>query len=163
EGSWVIDTKALAQLGPVDRDRWTVEAGAGVIGQQLEDYLQRHGFTLGHSPSSIWCSTVGGWAAARSAGQVSSRYGVFDDLVLALRGVAPGPGIFQVGEDGEAPASWMPTLLGSEGTLGVLTRARMRIWPAPERRWFRGYRFSTVGAAIRAMRQLMQGELWPAV
>lgn len=163
EGSWVIDTKAFSELGPVDERRWTVEAGAGVNGQQLEDHLQRHGFTLGHSPSSIWCSTVGGWAAARSAGQFSSRYGVFEDMVLGLRAVAPKHGPFQVGEDGDAPDEWLPMMLGSEGTLGVLTRVRMRIWPAPETRWLRGYRFSSVAAAIRAMRRLMQGELWPAV
>lgn len=163
EGAWVVDTKAFDDLGEVDARRWTVEAGAGVNGQQLEDWLQRHGFTLGHSPSSLWCSTVGGWAAARSAGQFSSRYGVFEDMVLGLRVVSPGRGAFQVGEDGDAPPEWLPQLLGSEGTLGVMTRVRMRIWPAPETRWLRGYRFSSVSAAIRAMRRLMQGELWPSV
>jgi len=162
-GSIVIDTKALNQLDPPDEERWTVDAGAGVNGQQLEDHLNRHGFTLGHSPSSIWCSTVGGWAAARSAGQFSSKYGVFEDMVLSVRAVAPGRGAFTVGEEGDAPDEWMPLLLGSEGTLAVITRVRMRIWPIPETRWLRGYRFSDVGSALRAMRTLMQGELWPSV
>jgi len=159
----VVDTKAFTDLEPPDEERWVVEAGAGVNGQQLEDHLNRHGFTLGHSPSSIWCSTVGGWAAARSAGQFSSKYGVFEDMVLAVRAVAPGRGVFTVGEDGDAPAAWMPLLLGSEGTLAVITRVRMRIWPLPQRRWLRGYRFRDVGSALAAMRELMQGELWPSV
>jgi alkyldihydroxyacetonephosphate synthase len=163
KGSVVLDTKAFQQLSPPDEERWTVDAGAGVNGQQLEDHLNRHGFTLGHSPSSIWCSTVGGWAAARSAGQFSSKYGVFEDMVLSLTAVAPGRGVFTVGEEGDAPEAWMPLLLGSEGTLAVVTRVRMRIWPIPERRWLRGYRFRDVDAALKAMRELMQGELWPAV
>src|SRR6185503_9314904 len=102
--------------------------------------LLRRGFTLGHSPSLIACSTVGGWAAARSAGQFSSRYGTFDDMVLGLRAVAPGPGIFTVGRGGDAPPGWLDRILGSEGTLAVVTEVELRIWPAPETRWLRGYR-----------------------
>lgn len=162
-GSLVLDTKAFDEIGPLDAERWTVEAGAGVIGQHLEDWLLARGWTLGHSPSSIWCSTVGGWAAARSAGQFSSRYGVFEDMVLQLRAVAPGPGVITVGEGGDAPADWMELLLGSEGTLAVITRVRMRIWPVPRTRWLRGYRFPDVASAVSGMRRLMQGELWPSV
>lgn len=162
-GSVVLDLKALQGIGPIDEESWTVEVGAGCNGQQLEDALKRHGFTLGHSPSSIWCSTVGGWAAARSAGQFSSKYGVFEDMVLSLTAVAPGRGVFTVGEGGDAPESWMDLLLGSEGTLAVITRLKLRIQPVPATRWLRGYRFPDVATALDAMRQLMQGELWPSV
>jgi len=162
-GAWSLDTKRLRRIGPLDADRWQVEVDAGVNGQHLEDWLQARGFTLGHSPSSIWCSTVGGWGAARSAGQFSSRYGVFEDMVLSVEAVAPGRGRFRVGEGGDAPAAWLPLLLGSEGTLAVLTRFTLRVWPLPETRWLRGYRFQSVGDAIGAMRSLMQAELWPSV
>lgn len=162
-GSWVLDTKELNHLGRVDPESWSVEVGAGVIGQQLEDWLEGQGYTLGHSPSSISCSTVGGWAAARSAGQLSSRYGVFEDMVLALEAVAPGVGRFTVGQGGSAPDGWMDQLLGSEGTLAIVTRATLRVWPAPGARWLRGYRFASVSAALEAMRGLMQGELHPSV
>jgi alkyldihydroxyacetonephosphate synthase len=172
DGAWVIDTKALARIGPLDADRWTVRVQAGVNGQQLEDWLAARGFTLGHSPSSISCSTVGGWAAARSAGQFSSKYGVFEDMVLGLRAVTPGSssggptpgrGIVAVGEGEDAPAEWMDWLLGSEGTLGVVTELTLRVQPAPASRWLRGYRMSGVPEALEAMRGLMQGELHPAV
>ena len=162
-GTIVLDCKALDDIGEVDVDSWTVEAGAGVNGQLLEDHLNARGFTLGHSPSSIWCSTVGGWAAARSAGQFSSRYGVFEDMVVSLRAVSAGRGAFSVGPQGDAPASWMSLLLGSEGTLAIITSVTMRVWPLPATRWLRGYRFSDVGTALRAMRLLMQSELWPSV
>ncbi len=162
-GAVVIDTKALDAIGPLDPVRRTVEVEAGVLGQHLEDWLNARGFTLGHSPSSIWCSTVGGWAAARSAGQFSSRYGVFEDMVLQLRVATPGRGLEVVGEDGTGGDDLLGMLLGSEGTLGVVTKARLRVWPLPEKRWMRGYRFPDLASALRAMRGLMQGELWPAV
>ncbi|MFT4622903.1 MAG: alkyldihydroxyacetonephosphate synthase [Myxococcota bacterium] len=162
-GAWVVDLKGMSAIGPLDRDRWVVEVEAGVNGQQLEDWLDARGFTLGHSPSSISCSTVGGWAAARSAGQFSSRYGVFEDMVLAIEGVAPGRGVFRVGEGGDAPDSWLPLLLGSEGTLCVITRLWLRVWPKPETRWLRAYRFDGVAPALDSMRRLMQAELWPSV
>jgi alkyldihydroxyacetonephosphate synthase len=162
-GAITLDMKRFSAIGPLDPVRRTVEVEAGVLGQHLEDWLEARGFSLGHSPSSIGCSTVGGWAAARSAGQFSSRYGVFEDMVLQMRVVTPGRGAFTVGEGGDAPAEWMDQLLGSEGTLGVITRVRLRIWPQPEARWLRGYRFPDVASAVDAMRTLMQGELWPSV
>lgn len=163
EGAVVIDTKGLDRIGPLDTEAWTVRVDAGVIGQNLEDWLAERGFTLGHSPSSIGCSTVGGWAAARSAGQFSSRYGVFEDMVLGLRLATPGRGLLRFGVDGNAPAEWLDQVLGSEGTLGVVTDVTLRVYPLPQKRWLRGYAFDSVGDAIVAMRELMQGELWPAV
>jgi alkyldihydroxyacetonephosphate synthase len=170
-GAWAVDTKRLIGIGPIDETRWTIDVEAGVNGQQLEDHLQAAGFTLGHSPSSISCSSVGGWAAARSAGQFSSKYGVFEDMVLGLTAAVPQGldgsegGILRLGEhaDGVDESGLMPLFLGSEGTLGLITRLRLRIWRKPESRWLRGYRFSTVEAALRAMRRLMQAELWPSV
>lgn len=162
-GEWVLDTKALDQLGPLDRERWSVRAGAGVNGQQLEDWLQARGFTLGHSPSSIACSTVGGWAAARSAGQFSSKYGVFEDMVLGLEGVAPSTGPFRVGAGGDRPAEWLELLLGSEGTLAVLTEVEMRVWPTPAARVLGGWEMPDLPTALGVMRELMQGELHPSV
>ena len=144
-GAWVLDTKDLATIGPLDADARTVRVGAGVIGQQLEDWLQARGYTLGHSPSSISCSTVGGWAAARSAGQFSSRYGVFEDMVVALEAVAPSIGRFTLGAGGDRPDAWMDLVLGSEGTLAVITELTLRVWPAPEARLLRGYRFGGRG------------------
>jgi alkyldihydroxyacetonephosphate synthase len=163
EGSWVLDTKRLNRIEPVDEEAWTIRVGAGVNGQELEDRLAARGFTLGHSPSSISCSSVGGWAAARSAGQFSSRYGVFEDMVLGLTAVTPGRGILRIGLHGDDDPALLPLLLGSEGTLAVITEVTLRVWRSPEARWLRGYRFRTVDDALDAVRRLMQGELWPSV
>lgn len=162
QGSWVLDTKRMNRIEPVDEEAWTVRVQAGVNGQELEDRLQEQGFTLGHSPSSIACSSIGGWAAARSAGQFSSRYGVFEDMVLGLTAVSPS-GVHRLGLHGDGPAELLPLLLGSEGTLAVVTEVTLRVWRLPEARWLRGYRFRSVEDALEAVRGLMQGELWPSV
>lgn len=162
-GSVVLDTKALQGIGPLDADALTVRCQAGVNGQHLEDWLQARGFTLGHSPSSIWCSTVGGWAAARGAGQFSSYYGVFEDMVLGLTFVTPEKGIVEVGAPEGEHGHWLDQILGSEGRLGVITDLTLRVRPVPARRWLRGYRFDGVASALDAMRRLMQAELWPSV
>ncbi|MCB9666473.1 MAG: FAD-binding oxidoreductase [Alphaproteobacteria bacterium] len=167
--AWVLDTKRFDRIGEVDPETWTVEVGAGVNGQHLEDALAAAGWTCGHSPSSIGCSTVGGWAAARGAGQFSSRYGVFEDMVVGLDLVTPGEGALHLGVPGPSSPprqglpEWLPQVLGSEGTLGVITRVRLRVRPLPATRWLRGYRFPDVHTALDAMRGLMQGELWPSV
>ncbi len=87
QGGIALDLKRLEDVGAVDPDRLTVEAGAGVIGEVLERKLNAQGYTLGHFPSSIWMSTLGGWLAARSAGQLSNRYGKIEDMVLSVRAV----------------------------------------------------------------------------
>ena len=168
KGAWVVDTKALQGIGPLDTEARTVVVEAGVNGQHLEDWLGERGFTTGHSPSSIWCSTVGGWAAARGAGQFSSKYGVFEDMVLGLTVATPGRGLVRFGlgasEGAEAPpVDWLDHVLGSEGTLGVITELTLRVWPKPEKRWLRGYAVDDVPAALELMRALMQAELWPSV
>ena len=165
---WSLDLKRLAYLGDVDEATWTVEVGAGVLGQHLESALAERGWTCGHSPSSIGCSTVGGWAAARGAGQFSSRYGVFEDMVVGLDAVSPALGPFTIGLPGRhryptQPLEWLPLILGAEGQGVVLTSLRIRVWPLPRARWWRAYRFPKMDDALTAMRRVMQEELWPSV
>ena len=162
-GSVVIDTKRLMRVGPVDLERRCVQVQAGVLGQHLENTLGRQGWMVGHSPSSIACSTVGGYVAARSAGQFSSRYGVFDDMLLGARALTP-TGRIDTGiwtPDGEEDL--LPILAGSEGCLGLITDALVRVVPLPERRWLRAYAFPHIEAAWAAMRDVLQAELWPSV
>lgn len=162
ENGIVLDLKALT--GPVQliEGDGLAEAGAGWIGQSLEDELNRMGVTAGHFPSSIMCSTLGGWLAARGAGQLSTRYGKFEDRVRAMEWVYP---------DGHA--EWVELhgwgegagelLMGSEGTLGVATQVRFRVDPLPERRIFRAFAFDSVDTGIEAVRRLMQAGPTPAV
>ncbi|MES2638642.1 MAG: FAD-binding oxidoreductase [Myxococcota bacterium] len=158
-GSLVVDLKRMNRIGAIEGD--TVICQPGVLGQHLEDTLERAGRATRHSPSSIWCSTVGGWAASRSAGQFSSKYGKFEDMVLGMQVVAPagrfGTGVWAQGED------LGPWVMGAEGSLGIISELLVRTVPVPTARRFAAWRFPTVEAAWEAMRALLQADLHPAV
>ena len=162
-GALVIDTKRLDAVGEVDPDARTVKVGPGILGAHLEEALERRGWMVGHSPSSLWCSTVGGYAAARSAGHFSSRYGVFDDMLLGLRAVTPGGPVHAGVWTPPGEEDLLPVLCGSEGALGVITETLVRVQPVPERRAFRGFAFPSLEAAWEGERALMQAGLWPSV
>jgi alkyldihydroxyacetonephosphate synthase len=159
-GALSLDLKRMRRIGEPDQEG-LVRVEPGVLGQHLEDALARVGRATRHSPSSIWCSTVGGWAASRSAGQFSSRYGKFEDMLAAARMVTPrarfGIGRWAEGED------LAPWVIGSEGGLGVLSELLVRTVPLPEARRMSAWRYPSVASAWKAMRALMQGDLHPAV
>jgi alkyldihydroxyacetonephosphate synthase len=133
-----------------------------MMGVPFEESLERRGFSLGHFPSSILCSTVGGWLAARSAGQCSGRYGKIEDMVLELECVT-GTGEVLVAKTRSTGPSLVPLLVGSEGTLAVLTRASFRLHEAAKLRTFAAYEFGSTDAGWEGMRRLFQAGLRPAV
>ncbi len=164
-GGLTLDVKRLDRILGIDAEARTLEVEAGIIGETLERQLAARGWTLGHFPSSILCSSLGGFLVARSAGQCSSMYGKIEDMTLALRLVTPGVGVLETGQYApwDGGVDWTQAILGSEGTLGVVTRARLRIYPQPEARLLRGVKFPDVGAGLEAFRRIMQADLRPAV
>ncbi|MCA9673004.1 MAG: FAD-binding oxidoreductase [Myxococcales bacterium] len=160
-GGIIVDLKRMDRVLEVVTADHLVHAECGIIGQLFEEQLNRRGMTLGHFPSSIYCSTLGGWLAARSAGQLSSLYGKIEDMVERIEVVLGDGRVVELSRD------QMPDLgalmVGSEGTLGVITRAWMRVRPLRDFRIFRAYRFPRVAAGCEAMRRIMQRELRPAV
>ena len=164
-GGVVLDVKRLKAIRRLDPATGELEVEAGAMGELLERRLNHRGLTLGHFPSSILCSTVGGWLAGRSAGQCSSRYGKIEDMVLDLE-VVTGDGTLRRTPrvDGLAPGpDWNQLIVGSEGTLAVITAATLRVHPAPEHRVFRGWLAPDVHAGTEIMRETMQAGLRPAV
>ena len=157
----LLDTKRMRTLRHVDGDRLRATADAGILGQHLEDELAERRFTLGHFPSSIYCSTLGGWLAGRSAGQCSGRYGKIEDMVRSVTMVDGRGHVLRAGEGGD-PAL-LPLVVGSEGILGVLTEATLRIAPAPPARRFSSWLFPHTDAGLDAIRVLYQSGLRPAV
>ncbi|MCC7536015.1 MAG: FAD-binding oxidoreductase, partial [Deltaproteobacteria bacterium] len=158
----VVDLKRMREVRVIDAAELECEAEAGVLGQHLEDRLLEAGLTLGHYPSSIMTSTLGGWVAARSAGQCSGRYGKIEDMVLALEMVDGEGRIHRVERDGPAGAL-VPLVIGSEGTMAIVTAARVRIAPAPETRRFAAFSVPTTAAGIHVLRRVYQAGLRPAV
>ena len=161
-GGIVLDLKKLTFPLRIDLPARTVEVSAGMIGARLEELLAAQGATLGHFPTSIRSATVGGWLATRSAGQLSSRYGKIEDMVIAVEAVDGTGEILHTLDGPSAGPDLTQLLVGSEGTLAVLTSARLRIWPKPSRQWLRGVRFPSLEMGFRALRSLMRSGLRPS-
>ena len=165
EGGIVLDLTRLDRIVDVDETSLTVTAEAGVNGLRLEQELNGRGLMLPHYPASVDLATVGGYVAARGSGVLSTRYGKIEDLVLALRVVLPtGEAIETVPVPRHAVGPELTQLfVGSEGTLGVITRATLRLAPQPAKRRFEAVSFATVGDGIAAVRSGIQRGLLPSV
>ncbi|MCX5741343.1 MAG: FAD-binding oxidoreductase [Proteobacteria bacterium] len=164
-GGITVDTKRMQALRSVHHEELICDVEAGLNGERFERELARRGYTFGHFPSSIYCSTVGGWLATRAAGQLSTKYGKVEDRVVGLT-VVTGRGEI-VETDGANRAlrgpNWTQLLVGSEGTLGLITSARLRLSPAPQMRVFRGFEVPDVAPGLSAIRRGVQKGLRPAV
>ena len=164
-GELVIDMGAFDRILEVDEANLTCRCESGVNGMALEDHLNKLGLTLGHFPSSLPNTTVGGLCATRSSGQESSRYGSIEDMVMGLAVVLPD-GTFAAPRPGPRSAVG-PALhelwLGSEGALGVILGAVLRVHRLPESVVGRGYGFANLAAGLEAMRAVMQSGVRPLV
>lgn len=165
-GGVVLDLTALDGIVTVDDTSLVLDVHSGTFGTPLEAALRaEHGVTLGHWPQSIDLSTVGGWLACRSAGQLSTRYGKIEDMVLGLDVVLADGRTLHTG--GAPRAAVGPDLtqlfVGSEGTLGIITGARLRVHPAPAAEVRAAYRFRTFGAGLDVCRRILQRGATPAV
>jgi alkyldihydroxyacetonephosphate synthase len=158
----VLDLKKMSRWRSLDERARTLDVEAGHMGLPLEEDLNRRGYTLGHFPSSILCSTVGGWVAARSAGQCSGKYGKIEDMVLALECVTGTGEVLELRHRTSGP-NLLPLVIGSEGTLAVVTSATLRLHPRPTARGFCAFSFPTTEHGWEAMRAIFQSGLRPAV
>jgi alkyldihydroxyacetonephosphate synthase len=152
-----LDLARLDRLVAVDGVSSTATLGAGMRGPAVEAALGARGLTLGHVPQSFEFATVGGWVATRSAGQASTGYGRIDELVHAVRCVTPA-GELRLGR-GPASAAGprlLDLVVGSEGTLGVITEATLAVRPAPARRRYEGWSFPDLESGLAAFRGLAQ-------
>jgi alkyldihydroxyacetonephosphate synthase len=163
-GVLALDMRRMGNALGLDRESLTVSVQAGMRGPVLEHYLISRGLTLGHFPQSFEYVSLGGCAATRSAGQASSGYGRIEQMILGLRLAAPrgdmnlpalpasaaGPGLRQL-------------VVGSEGTLGVISELSLRVRPAPRERVYEGVFFEDFEAGSQALRALAQQHAVPDV
>jgi alkyldihydroxyacetonephosphate synthase len=154
----------LAALRDIDLDRRSLTArlGPGLRGPEAEAELAALGVTLGHFPQSFEQATIGGFAATRSAGQASSGYGRFDELVTAVELTSPAGALRTLAIPHTAAGpSLRELVLGSEGTLGVITEVSCRVRPAPERRAYEGWIAEDFAAGCEIVRDLAQADEAP--
>lgn len=164
-GTITLDLKGLNRIGDLDAVSGTVTVQPGVIAQTLEDHVAAHGWTVGHFPSSIHCSSIGGLLAVRSAGQASSGYGKLEDMVLGLEAVlADGTVVRTRTVPSTAAGPDLKRLfLGGEGTTGVITEATLRLQPTPETVLDRGLLFDRFEDGLDAIRHLLRAGVTPTV
>ncbi len=165
-GGVVLDLCGLAGIRSVDDESLVVDVAAGTFGDRFEDDLRRqHGLTVGHWPQSMTLSTVGGWLACRGAGQFSTRYGKIEDMVVGLDvALADGTTISTGGAPRSATGPDLNQLfVGSEGTLGVITSARLRAHPAPSASVRGAWSFPGFADGLDFCRRILRRGATPAV
>jgi alkyldihydroxyacetonephosphate synthase len=165
-GGVVLDLTGMAGIVDVDATSLVLDVLPGTFGDVLErDLRTDHGATLGHWPQSVALSTVGGWLACRSAGQLSGRYGKIEDIVLGLDVVlADGRRITTGGWPRAAVGPDLTQVfVGSEGTLGIITGARLRLHPAPRHERRGAWLLGSFEDGLAAMREIVQRGATPAV
>jgi alkyldihydroxyacetonephosphate synthase len=159
-----LDMRCLGELERLDRESRIVTVGAGMRAPALERLLAMRGLTLGHFPQSFEYVSLGGCAATRSAGQASTGYGRFEELVLGLRMCAPAGEIALAAQPASAAGPDLRRLLvGSEGTLGVIAELDLRVRLAPLERRYEGVFFEDFAAGVGALRALAQEHAAPTV
>jgi alkyldihydroxyacetonephosphate synthase len=148
----------------VDRISLTARLGPGLRGPEAEKALGSHGLTLGHFPQSFEYATIGGFAATRSAGQSSAGYGRFDELVTAVEMLTPAGRLATLETPHTAAGPALRELIvGSEGTLGVITDVAVRVRPAPATTRYEGWIAADFESGAEAVRALAQADLLPDV
>lgn len=157
-----LDLTRLDRVLDLDRRSLTATVEAGMLGPKLERLLGTAGLTLGHFPQSFQYSSVGGWIATRSAGQASAGYGRIEALVEALRFEAPAGALATRAVPASAAGPLLRELLvGSEGTLGVVTAATLRVRVAPGAHRYAGWLFESFEEGCEALRNLAQADSAP--
>jgi len=162
-GAVSLDMRAMARVLDVDTVSRAARIEAGVLGPALEEQLRPHGLTMRHYPQSFQFSTLGGWLATRSGGHYATLHTHIDDFVESLRAVTPR-GVLESRRLPASGAGPSPDrmLLGSEGILGVITQAWMRLQSPPVHRAGAALRFTRFDDAVAATRVLAQSGLNPA-
>jgi alkyldihydroxyacetonephosphate synthase len=163
DGAVTVDLGAIDRLREVDDVSRAARIGAGASGPRIEEQLAAHGMTLRFFPQSFELSTLGGWIATRAGGHFATHLTHIDDLVESVRAVGPaGDWVSRRLPGSGAGPSPDRLLLGSEGILGLITEAWVRVRPRPIHRAGRAVRFPSFLGGAEAVRALAQSELDPA-
>ena len=159
-----MDLGRMDRVLDLDRHSLTAAFEPGLLGPELERRLATAGLTLGHYPQSFEFSTVGGWVATRSAGQASSGYGRIDELVESVHCVCPAGELATLDAPATAAGPSLRNLLvGSEGTLGVITSATLRVRPLPDERHYEAWSFRDFEEGLQAYRLMEQADASPDI
>lgn len=161
----VLSTTGIGGLRSVNLVDRTATFGAGINGMEAEQLLQDQGFTMGHWPQSITLSTVGGWVATRASGQLSTANGNIEDVVVSVTAVLASGAVVRTSDTPRAAAGpdLLALIMGSEGTLAVITEVTFHLLPLPTGTIALFITFADFAAGLEGIRQMMHAGLTPAV
>jgi alkyldihydroxyacetonephosphate synthase len=161
-GTISIDLSRLSKIQEIDKTSRAARIQSGIFGPALEDGLRQHGLTLRHFPQSFEFSTLGGWIATRSGGHYATLYTHIDDFVESVRSITPS-GIMESRRLPGSGAGPSPDrmMIGSEGTLGIITEAWMRLQDRPKFRASAAVTFADYAQAAECVRIISQTGLFP--
>ena len=157
-GGIILDTKRMNKLLEIDLESRTITAETGMVFQQLEWYANEKGFSCMHIPSCLTCGTIGGALGHRGIGILSTKYGKIDDMCVSMEVVLPNGDIINtlpVPKHAAGP-DLNQIFIGSEGTLGVITKATFKLFEQPECRKHRAFLFPDMTSGFAAGRDIMQ-------
>lgn len=155
-----LDTTRMNRVLSIDPIAMTAVVQPGIYGPDLEEQLLEQGFTLGHYPQSFEFSTLGGWIAHRGAGQQSTRYGKAEKWLVSVK-LATENGLWttEAFPASAAGPNLNQMILGSEGTLGIITEATIKLHHTPEVKDYRAYLMKDFTSGAKAMREMCQAEV----
>ena len=164
-GGIIVDMKKFNKVLEINDKNLTVTVETGINGMNLERILGAKGYTTGHIPQSLYTSSVGGYIAHRAAGQFSTKYGKIEDMVLGMEVVTPTGDVIDFKTIARASTGPLfdKLFIGGEGTLGIVTKATLKIWPKPEKRALVAYSFPTIEDSLEATRNILRHQVFPAV
>ncbi|MFX1379719.1 MAG: FAD-binding oxidoreductase [Promethearchaeota archaeon] len=164
-GGIIIDMKKFNKIIEINDKNLTVTAQSGINGMNLERYLNIKGYTTGHIPQSLYISSLGGWIAHRAAGQFSTKYGKIEDILLGMEVVLPQGEIlkFKTIPRASTGPQLEKLFIGGEGTLGIVIKATLKIWPYPAKRSLISYAFPLIEDSFNAVREILREHIFPAV
>ncbi len=162
-GGLCLDLKRMNRVLEVDAEALEVTCEAGVNGARLKTTLARHGLNPGHLPASLSHATIGGWIAARASGEASATEGRIEERLISVTAVDGLGRVRELGFDPTRREESAGLLVGSEGALGVICSARLRLPPRGLQRRFVTFAFNGLEHGIDALRALLRSGLTPAM
>ncbi|HEY2481625.1 MAG TPA: FAD-binding oxidoreductase [Caulobacteraceae bacterium] len=161
----LLDMGAMNRTRSIDKINLLASFDAGKNGLEAENDVAAEGLTIGHWPQSVAISSVGGWIATRASGQFSTAYGNIEDIVYAIEAVLPDGALVNLGKAPRAAAGpdLRHLMLGSEGTLGVITGVTLSLRRAPQTRAVSAFETSDMAAGFAFQREVIQAGWRPPV
>jgi glycolate oxidase subunit GlcD len=160
DGALVIDTNRMRRISDFDAERRRATVKPGVVTRDFRDFAVQRGLFYAPDPSSEAAATIGGNVATNAGGPYAFKYGVTRDAVVGLRVATPGQGLLSLRRG--ADDGVIDLIVGSEGTLGIVTQVTLQLRPLPSHRTVRAAGFPDGESALRAVAQIMEGGITPA-